>query len=149
MQLSLKAGRALAIAVTLCAPLALSACTASTGFVQTRTQGYVLPKDAIQQVRPGQSDKLVATVLGSPMTTNEFGGQTAWYYVETKVNQTAFGLKIPTERTVLAVYFDKNMKVVDTAMYGLKDGRSITISARRTPSFGADKSFIESIISSI
>ncbi len=141
------------IAATTAAALALSvglaACTASSGFVQTRAMGYVMPDDAIKQVRPGQSQQLVQVVMGSPMTSNTFGTEEAWYYVETKVNQTAFGLNIPVERKVLAVYFGKDKKVVDTALYGLKDGRAIPIESRRTPSFGEDRNFIESILASL
>ena len=88
-------------------------------------------------------------VLGSPQTTNSFGNETAYYYVQTKVEQTAFGLEIAKDRTVLAVYFDKNKKVVDKAVYGTKDGKVFQIESRRTPSFGEDRTFIESILASI
>ena len=47
-------------------------------------------------------------VLGSPATTNTWGDEEAWYYIETKVSQTAFGLTRVQERTVLAVYFGNN-----------------------------------------
>ncbi|WP_164730391.1 outer membrane protein assembly factor BamE [Pelagibacterium montanilacus] len=128
--------------------LALSAC-ASTGVVSTRTQGYVIPQDAIQQVRPGSSQDLVRVVLGSPQTTSVFDSETAWYYVETRVQQTAFGLTTSRERTVLAVYFDSNNRVADTAVYSLQDGRVFAIEQRRTPSFGQDQSFIQSLLNSI
>ena len=103
----------------------------------------------MQQIRPGQSQDLVRVVLGSPQSTNSFGDQSAWYYVETKVSQTAFGLSMVKERTVLAVYFDKNKRVKDKALYGLKDGRAIAIESRRTPSYGADKTFIDSLLGSV
>ena len=91
----------------------------------------------------------VTLVLGSPMSTCTFGDQTAWYYVETKVNQTSFGLAMVQERTVLAVYFDKNKKVVDKAVYSLKDGKPVTIESRRTPSYGEDRTFVEQILGSV
>jgi outer membrane protein assembly factor BamE (lipoprotein component of BamABCDE complex) len=100
------------------------------------------------QIRPGQSEQLVTLVLGSPQSTNTFGDQSAWYYVETKVRQTSFGVTMTDSRTVLAVYFDKNKKVVDKAVYSLKDGKTVTIETRRTPSFGEDRSFIDSILQS-
>ena len=101
------------------------------------------------QIRPGQSQQLVTLVLGSPQTTNTFGDQTAWYYVETKVRQTSFGMTMIDSRTVLAVYFDKNKKVIDTAVYGAKDGKVIAIQSRKTASFGIDRSFLESLLASI
>ena len=127
----------------------LTACGSGLALVSNRTQGYDLSEDQLAQIRPGQSQALVVTVLGSPQTTNSFGEETAYYYVETKVQQTAFGMETAKERTVLAVYFDKNKKVTDKAIYTAKDGRAITIESRRTPSFGEDKTFVESILGSI
>ncbi|KKB09235.1 outer membrane protein assembly factor BamE [Devosia chinhatensis] len=128
--------------------VALAGCTSSTSLVTKRTQGYEIPDSALQQIRPGQSQQLVQTVLGSPQSTNTFGDQSAWYYIETKVNQTSFGLTMVQERTVLAVYFDRNKKVTERAVYSLQDGRAINVETRRTPSFGQDKTFIESILES-
>jgi outer membrane protein assembly factor BamE (lipoprotein component of BamABCDE complex) len=116
--------------------------------VSMHTQGYQFDQDAIKQIRPGQSQELVQTVLGSPMTTGDFGDESAWYYVQTKATQTAFGLRSVKARTVLAIYFDKNKRVKDRAIYTLKDGRTFAIEQRRTPSYGADKTFIDSILSS-
>ncbi|MFC3703151.1 outer membrane protein assembly factor BamE [Devosia honganensis] len=128
--------------------VALAGCTSSTSLISKRTQGYEIPDSALQQIRPGQSQQLVTLVLGSPQSTNTFGDRTAWYYVETKVNQTSFGLTMVQERTVLAVYFDRNKKVVDRAIYTLDDGKVINIETRRTPSFGEDATFIDAILSS-
>jgi outer membrane protein assembly factor BamE (lipoprotein component of BamABCDE complex) len=128
--------------------VAVVGCTSSTSLVTTRTQGYEIPDSALQQIRPGQSQQLVTLVLGSPMSTNTFGEQTAGYYVETRVRQTSFGLTMVQERTVLAIYFDQNDRVADRAVYSLEDGRVITVEGRRTPSFGEDATFIDSIINS-
>jgi len=128
--------------------VALAGCTSSTSLVSKRTQGYEIPASALQQIRPGQSEQLVILVLGSPQSTNSFGDRTAWYYVETKVNQTAFGMTMVQERTVLAVYFDRNKKVIERAVYTLQDGKPVNIETRRTPSFGEDATFIDAILSS-
>ena len=150
MSLSAVAGRGALFAAAVVLGLAVASCTSSgLNLVSTKVQGYELSEDGMAQVRPGQSQALVSMVLGSPQTTNAFGDETAWYYVETRVDQTAFGVSNIKSRTVLAVYFDKNKKVKDKAVYGLQDGRSIAIESRRTPSFGEDRSFIESILASI
>jgi outer membrane protein assembly factor BamE (lipoprotein component of BamABCDE complex) len=128
--------------------VALAGCSSSTSLVTKRTQGYEIPDSALQQIRPGQSQQLVTLVLGSPQSTNSFGDRSAWYYVETKVQQTSFGLTMVQERTVLAIYFDKNKKVTDKVVYGLADGKVVNVDTRRTPSFGEDRTFIESILSS-
>jgi len=147
MVLSVISGRLVPLAAAALLGLTLTACSGG-GLTSVRTQGYELSDDAMAQIRPGQSQDLVTLVLGSPQTTNNFGDETAYYYVETKVNQTAFGLTSVRERTVLAIYFDKNKRVADKAVYGLQDGRVVAIESRRTPSYGQDRNFIESIMAS-
>ena len=112
MPLRTVSGSVAPIAAVLLA-LALVGCTSATSLVTKRTQGYEISDSAMQQIRPGQSQALVTVVLGSPQSTNTFGDQSAYYYVETKVAQTSFGLTSIESRTVLAIYFDKNKKVVD------------------------------------
>ena len=130
---------------------ALAGCSMGSGLALStnKIQGYAISQDALAQIRVGQSQELVAVVLGSPQTINAFNEGSAWYYVQTKVSQTAFGLTSVTDRTVLAIYFDKNHRVADKAVYGVKDGKSFTIEGRKTPSYGEDKSFIESLVQSI
>lgn len=141
----------LAVAAAGLMAMSLSACSMGSGlaFSSAKVQGYALSQDALAQIRPGQSQDLVVVVLGSPQTVNAFTEGVAWYYVETKVDQTAFGMTTVRERTVLAIYFDKNKKIVDKAIYTAKDGKVITIEGRKTPSYGEDKSFIDSLIESI
>lgn len=149
MQLRALPGQIASLATVVAMTIALSGCQSVSGFVETRTQGYDLSDDMLAQVRPGQSQKLVTLVLGSPQTTNSFTDETAWYYVQTKLNVTAIGINTVQERKVLAIYFDKNNKVRDKAVYGLKDGRAVAIESRRTPGAGEDKTFIESLIGSL
>jgi outer membrane protein assembly factor BamE (lipoprotein component of BamABCDE complex) len=128
----------------------LAACdTGFGGFSREVVQGYDLTPDGLAQIRAGQSQQLVVTVLGSPQLTNDFGGESAYYYVSTHATQLANGAQFIKDRTVLAVYFDKNKKVKDRAIYTLKDGHIFTIETRRTPSYGEDKTFIQSILGSV
>lgn len=128
----------------------LAACdTGLSGFTRDRVEGYDLSPDGLAQIRNGQSQQLVSTVLGSPQLTNDFGTESAWYYISTHVTQTSFGVEMIKDRTVLAIYFDKNKKVKDRAIYSLKDGRTFTVETRRTPSYGEDRTFIQSIMSSV
>jgi outer membrane protein assembly factor BamE (lipoprotein component of BamABCDE complex) len=129
----------------------LSGCSMGSGLAlsTSKIQGYAISDDALAQIRPGQSQELVAVVLGSPQTINAFNEGSAWYYVQTRVNQTAFGMTSVVDRKVLAVYFDKNKRVSDKAVYGAKDGKVFTIEGRKTPSYGEDRSFLQQLISSI
>ncbi len=139
------------IAAMVVAGTALSACSMGSGMAlaTNKVQGYEISQDALAQIRPGQSEALVVAVLGSPQTINAFNEGSAWYYVQTKVSETAFGMTSVQDRTVLAVYFDKNRKVADKALYGVKDGKSFTIEGRKTPSYGEDKTFLDQLIQSI
>ena len=128
----------------------LAACdTGFSGITRDRVEGYDLNADGLAQIRNGQSQQLVSTVLGSPQLTNDFGTESAWYYISTHVTETSFGVSVIKDRTVLAIYFDKNKKVKDRALYSLKDGKAITVETRRTPSYGEDRTFIQSIMSSV
>ncbi|HEV7274970.1 MAG TPA: outer membrane protein assembly factor BamE [Devosiaceae bacterium] len=141
--------RLFSVATALVLVGSLAACSSSGLALTTkRTEGYAIPQEALAQVREGQSKELVTLVLGSPQTQNAFANESAYYYVETKVEETAFGLDVKRQRTVLAVYFDSNDRVKDKAVYGSEDGRVFAIESRRTPSFGEDRTFIESILSS-
>lgn len=149
--MSLRAAFRLAppIAAALALSLTLSACSSGMSLVQSKQRGYSISEDDVKQIRPGQSAALVTAVLGSPQSVNAFARETAWVYVGEKVQQTAFGMELSKERTVLVIYFDKNNKVSDLERLGVADGKSFQIESRRTPSFGQDRSFLESIISSI
>ena len=148
MPLSAALARTVSLTLAVMLAGAVTACS-GTGLLQNRTQGHVISDDAIRQVRPGASRELVEIVLGTPQTRSTFGSEEAYYYVETRVTQTAFGLTTVQERTVLAVYFDTRGRVIDKAVYGLEDGRVIAIESRRTPSYGADQTFIGSLLASL
>jgi len=150
MSLSATARRIAPLVLAVSLLTGLAACdTGFGGFTSDRVEGYDLTPDGLAQVRNGQSQQLVATVLGSPQLTNDFGTESAWYYVSTHVTHTSFGVDLVKDRTVLAVYFDKNKKVKDRAIYTLKDGKAFTVETRRTPSYGEDRTFIQSILSSV
>ncbi len=100
------------------------------------------------QIRPGQSAPWSPPCSARPSRSTTFAQETAWYYIGEKVQQTAFGMELSKQRTVLVIYFDKNNKVTDMERLGVADGKSFQIDSRRTPSFGQDRTFIESIISS-
>ncbi|MDC9824298.1 outer membrane protein assembly factor BamE [Devosia sp. ZB163] len=141
--------RLLPISAAVVLGLTLSACSSGMSLTQQKQRGYTISEDAVAQIRVGQSAALVTAVLGSPQVTNNFASETAWYYLGEKVQQTAFGMELNKERTLLVVYFDKKNKVVDTERLGIKDGKMFNIESRRTPSYGQDRTFLESILSSI
>ena len=149
MPLRTVSNRLFPITAAVLVSLTLAGCGSGMSLTQAKARGYEISEDAVAQIRVGQSAALVTAVLGSPQVTNSFATETAWYYLGEKVQQTAFGMELSKERTLLVVYFDKKNKVVDTERLGVKDGKSFSIESRRTPSYGQDRTFLESIISSI
>lgn len=134
----------LMVAAALGMSLALSGCLTTT-----RTQGYAISEDSLTQVRTGTSKDVVEFVLGTPQTTNSFGDLEVYYYIETKVEETAFKYRTPLSRTVLAIYFDKNNRVAQKAVYTLQDGRVFNTITRRTKSFGSETNFVSQMLSGL
>ena len=128
---------------------AVAGCVGLGNVSKTYTEGYAISDQALAQIRPGQSKDLVIAVLGSPQTENTFPNESAYYYVETKVNETAFGMRTVDSRRVLAIYFGKDDRVKDKAIYTIKDGKVFAIETRRTPDFGQDRTFVQQILGSV
>lgn len=151
MSLNTAARRFAPLAAAVVLVTGLAACnTLDVGsFSRDRVEGNDLTPDGLAQIRVGQSQALVTSVLGSPQFTNDFNTESAYYYYSSHVSETSFGWDTVKDRTVLAVYFDKNKKVKDRAVYTLKDGKAFAVETRRTPSYGEDRTFIQSILSSV
>jgi outer membrane protein assembly factor BamE (lipoprotein component of BamABCDE complex) len=112
--------RTFPIVAALLLGVSLSACGSGLSLTQSKARGYEISEDALADL-PGRAPSWLRYWVRP--ATNNFGTETAWYYIGEKVQQTAFGMELSKERTVLAVYFDKNGKVLDTERLGVKDGR--------------------------
>ena len=120
----------------------LSGCLGYDGSVQ---HGYVIDRQALSDVKQGQTAEQVLVTLGSPSTTSTVGGD-AWYYISSRTDRSiAFMQPTITDRKVLAVYFDKGKKVTRIANYGLADGKVVDFATNTTPTFGADASLVKSL----
>ena len=129
--------------VLIVASIGLTGC-----LTEKRVQGYAIDDDAVLQVRPGVSEVVVTSVLGTPQTRSTFGDETIYYYVETLVEETAFQASFIKERTVLAVHIGKDKRVARKQTYTLQDGRIIDPVTRRTPSYGVDRTFVTQLLNS-
>jgi outer membrane protein assembly factor BamE (lipoprotein component of BamABCDE complex) len=54
-----------------------------------------------------------------------------------------------TDQRVLAVYFDRNLKVERTALYGVQDGKLFDFISRTTPASGQDQNFVGALFRGI
>ena len=128
------------VRLTLAASLGLSvgACMIGEEF----QRGYLLDERAIQQVKPGMNAEQVLQTLGTPSTVSTVGNK-SWYYIsQSSRRRVAFMGESLTGQTVMAVYFDRNLKVERVALYGMKDGKVFDFITRTTPASGTDNNFI-------
>lgn len=116
---------------------------------RTSQHGYIISDVAIEQVPVGSSKEQVLIALGSPSTTADFGGEAYYYISQTRKQTVAFMPERVVDQRVLAVYFDKNDKVIQIANYGMKDGKLFDFISRTTPTGGRDESFLQQVLSGV
>lgn len=109
-------------------------------------RGYLPDPDAEASIRPGTDSKTtVQERLGYASTTATFGSD-SWYYISSTEKQVAFFKPVVLQREILAVYFDKDNKVVRVRHYGLKDGHVIAFETRETPARGRETTFLQELL---
>lgn len=144
-----RCGRLARVAMTctaLALPAALGGCLGYDGSVY---HGYIIDGNAMSQIKTGSSAEQVLVVLGSPTTTSTVGGD-AWYYISQKSNRrVAFMKRTINDQRVLAVYYDKKKRVERVANYGMRDGKLFDFVSRKTPTAGAEPSFVRNIMTNL
>ena len=121
--------------------VALAGCNIPT------TQRGNLPKaDALQQVKPGETDKQTVTrLLGTPSTIPTFDDKT-WYYISRETKQIAFLNPEVLDQQVIAIRFDDSGIVTGIDHKTLKDAKDITPNPNATPAQGREFTFLEQLI---
>ena len=113
---------------------------------ETRTHGFVLPEDGLDQIPIGSSRDQVLIVLGTPQTTATLDNE-VFYYISQRSEQTfAFSRPQIVDQRVIAVYFDENRLVEQIADYGLQDGVIFDFVSQTTPTGGRDLTFIGQVL---
>jgi outer membrane protein assembly factor BamE (lipoprotein component of BamABCDE complex) len=109
-------------------------------------RGNLPEKDALDQIKPGVTDKATVTrLLGSPSSVAAFEPDT-WYYVSQKTKESAFFKPELIDQEVVAIDFDKGGVVRDVRHRGLQDRQDITPNPNATPAPGREFSFLEQLI---
>ena len=129
------------------AAVALGAALMLTGCGEEITiHGHQFHDTDLQAVQPGMSQEQVRTTLGTPATTAVIGSGDAFYYISSKMGQTAFFSPTEKDRQVVAVYFSQGGTVETVANYGLKDGKVFDFISRSTPAPGGkDEGILKSL----
>jgi outer membrane protein assembly factor BamE (lipoprotein component of BamABCDE complex) len=131
-------GPALALALG----LALSGCGS---FSETLQRGYVLQEGALEQIPLGASQEQVLIVLGTPSTVATINGEAFYYISQRSVRAAAFLPHEVVDQRVIAVYFDKDRRVVRLANYTMKDGKIFDSISQTTPTGGQEFSYLGTI----
>jgi outer membrane protein assembly factor BamE (lipoprotein component of BamABCDE complex) len=109
-------------------------------------RGYLPDPDAEATIKAGKDSKTsVQNRLGYASITATFGSD-SWYYVSQTEKQVAFFKPTVLKREVMAVYFDKQNKVVGVRHYGLRDGHVIAFETRTTPARGRETTFLQELL---
>lgn len=114
-------------------------------FTTTINHGHVIRPERVRDIQVGSSREQVELLLGSPSTSSRLDGE-AYYYISQVKQTTAFLTPETVEQRVVAIYFDEEGFVRDTAYYSLEDGKVVDILSRKTRTGGADYGFLSQIL---
>lgn len=115
----------------------------------TQLHGYVPPPEDIARIRPGVDNmESVEKALGRP-SSNGVLRDSAWYYVQSKVENYTYHPPRVIDRTVLAVNFDPRGVVTEIHRYGLEDGRIIDLQTRTTEAGGRQMGVLEQLFGNL
>jgi outer membrane protein assembly factor BamE (lipoprotein component of BamABCDE complex) len=121
--------------------LALAACS-----VPIDQRGNLPDKAALDQLKPGVTDKATVTrLLGSPSSIAQFDTNT-WYYISQKSKTVAFFKPDLLDQEVVAIDFDKDGLLRDIRHRGMQDAQAVAPNPNATPAPGREFSFIEQLI---
>jgi outer membrane protein assembly factor BamE (lipoprotein component of BamABCDE complex) len=127
------------------AALAAVACQPTVDY-----RGYQARSGDLAKVQVGMPKVEVEALLGSPSTTASVALQgDSYYYISSRVEQTAFLNPVETERQVFAVRFDANDQVVSFANYGIEDGQVVDFSTRKTPTKGKELTIVQQLLGNV
>jgi len=105
--------------------------------------------EKLERIKPGEVSKSqVKNILGNPSSQSLYG-QSTWFYISDTRETFAFYKPEETERQVVAISFDPQNMVERVAEYGLKDGKQVIVSEKKTPTAGHDYNFLEQMMGNI
>jgi outer membrane protein assembly factor BamE (lipoprotein component of BamABCDE complex) len=132
------------VALVLAGAAALAGC-GQLGMTETLQRGYVLPPGALEQIPIGASQEQVLIVLGTPSTVATVNGDVFYYISQKSQRNAAFLPYEVVDQRVVAVYFNKDRKVIRLANYGIKDGKVFDFVSGRTETGGKDLNYLRGI----
>jgi outer membrane protein assembly factor BamE (lipoprotein component of BamABCDE complex) len=114
-----------------------------------RVHGYVPSQAEVARIRPGvDTAATVEEVWGRPSSSGVIS-DSAWYYVQSTIENFTYNPPRVVDRTVLAVNFNSAGVVEDVARYGLEDGRIVDLTARTTDTGGRQLGVLEQLFGNL
>jgi outer membrane protein assembly factor BamE (lipoprotein component of BamABCDE complex) len=123
---------------------------AATGCSPTvQVHGYVPSTADLSRIRPGFDDTgSVEEILGRP-SSNGVLRDSAWYYVQSTVQNFTWHAPEVIDRRVIAINFNQNGTVREVRRYGLEDGRIIDLETRTTEPGGREMGMLEQLFGNL
>lgn len=138
-----KSLRSAGVALIFCALLG-SGCAPTV-----QVHGYVPPPADISRIKPGVDTMAsVDEILGRP-SSNGVLRDSAWYYVQSTVENYTYHAPRVVDRTVLAVTFNSAGTVTGVTRYGLEAGRIINLETRTTATGGREMGVLEQLFGNL
>lgn len=114
-----------------------------------QVHGYVPSEADLSRIRPGFDDTgSVEKILGRP-SSNGILRDSAWYYVQSRVESYTYHAPRVIDRKVIAIDFNQKGVVTDIKRYGLQDGRVIDLETRTTGTGGREMSIVEQLFGNL
>jgi outer membrane protein assembly factor BamE (lipoprotein component of BamABCDE complex) len=125
--------------------LGTTACTPVTSF-----QGFQAIEEKPQDVKVKVDTKSVVMArLGSPTAVSTFDPN-LWFYMAQAKQTVAFYQPTVSERSVVAIAFDKDSELVTSvSSYTLKDGKVFAYNTRETPTRGRELTVLEQLLGTV
>lgn len=143
-----RAGILSCVALLMASSPALTGCAYFVAPV-TAQRGYIVNETDLKKLKIGQTSReQVQEYMGSPSTGSVINNE-AWYYITSKTETFLFFPPEEVDRTVIAVYFNKQNIVDDISYYGLQDGEVINLQTRTTPTRGKELTVLGQLFSNL
>ena len=114
-----------------------------------QVHGYMPPPEDVARIRPGFDDTgSVGKLLGRPSSSGVLR-DSAWYYVQSRMESFTYHAPRVIDRTVLAINFDQRGVVRGIERYGLEDGKIVNLTARTTETGGREMGVLEQLFGNV
>ena len=114
-----------------------------------QVHGYVPSEADLSRIRPGFDDMgSVEEILGRP-SSNGILRDSAWYYVQSTVENFTWHAPEVIDRKVIAVNFTEGGTVREVRRFGLEHGRIIDLETRTTETGGREMGIVEQLFGNL